>query len=41
MSRHPTPATVRAREILAARTVLVGTLIGIDVPGGKRFFPRE
>lgn len=26
---------------VAARTVLVGTLIGIDVPGGKRIFPRE
>ena len=26
---------------VAARTVLVGSLIGIDVPGGKRIFPRE
>lgn len=26
---------------VASRTVLVGALIGIDVPGGKRIFPRE
>lgn len=26
---------------VVSRTVLVGSLIGIDVPGGKRIFPRE